>query len=101
MLLSYVAVFDLELHQMDVVTAFLYGDTDKDVYMEKTDGFVNPEHPRHVCKLRKALYGLKQSSRLWYAKIDYFLIRALKFGASAAEAQVTLIYTYITNQNRY
>ncbi len=36
-----------------------------------------------VCKLRKALYGLKQAPRLWYAKIDAFLIGELRFVNSA------------------
>ncbi len=73
-----VAEQDLELHQMDVMTAFLHGDLDKDIYME-----VRAEpRPNLVCKLFKALYGLKQAPRLWHAKIDVFLIGELKFISS-------------------
>nr|GEX04270.1 integrase, catalytic region, zinc finger, CCHC-type, peptidase aspartic, catalytic [Tanacetum cinerariifolium] len=28
-------------------------------------GFVDPDHPTHVCCLKKALYGLKQAPRAW------------------------------------
>ena len=33
-IMAIVAHFDLELHKMDVKTAFLNGDLDEDVYME-------------------------------------------------------------------
>ena len=58
-----VAHLDLELFQMDVVTAFLNGDLDEDIYMEVPAGFKDPRRPELVCKLLKALYGLKQAPR--------------------------------------
>jgi hypothetical protein len=37
-----VILSDLELHQADVVTAFLYGDVDAEIYMKQPTGFVKP-----------------------------------------------------------
>ena len=82
-LLSIVAHLDLELHQMDVVTAFLNGDMDEDVYMEQPEGCKDPTKPDHVCKLVKALYGTKQAHRRWHLKIDVFLVQDLGFRSSA------------------
>nr|GEU61949.1 Gag-Pol polyprotein [Tanacetum cinerariifolium] len=53
-----------ELHQfdrlqMDVKTAFLNGPLKEEVYVAQPDGFVDPNHPEMVYRLRKALYGLK------------------------------------------
>ncbi|GKF95727.1 retrovirus-related pol polyprotein from transposon TNT 1-94 [Tanacetum coccineum] len=46
---------------MDVKTAFLNGPLKEEVYVAQPDGFVNPDHPDKVYRLRKALYGLKQA----------------------------------------
>ena len=56
LLLALVAHFDLEPHQMDVVTGFLNGDLDEDIYMEQPEGFVDGANPDFVCKLLKAIY---------------------------------------------
>ena len=60
------AVMDLEIHQMDVKTAFLNGELEEDIYMEQPEGFVEQGKEHLVCKLKSSLYGLKQSPRAWY-----------------------------------
>lgn len=64
------AHFNLELHQMDVKTAFLNGDLEEEVYMDQPEGFITSEKENMVCKLRKSIYGLKQASRQWYIKFN-------------------------------
>ena len=67
-ILALVAHFDLELHQMDVKTAFLNGSLEEEVYMSQPEGFVEDGKEDLVCLLRKSIYGLKQASRQWYIK---------------------------------
>ena len=62
-LLALVTQLDLELVQMDVKNAFLYGDLDKKIYMNHPDGFKAAGKEKMVCRLEKSLYGLKQSPR--------------------------------------
>jgi hypothetical protein len=54
---------DLKVHQMDVVTAYLAGELEEEIYMEPPAGLSNSA--QKVYKLRKGLYGLKQSARVW------------------------------------
>nr|GEV50201.1 retrovirus-related Pol polyprotein from transposon TNT 1-94 [Tanacetum cinerariifolium] len=37
----------------------------EEVYISQPDGFVDPDNPNRVYKLKKALYGLKQAPRAW------------------------------------
>ncbi|GJT96506.1 retrovirus-related pol polyprotein from transposon TNT 1-94 [Tanacetum coccineum] len=62
------------IFQMDVKTAFLNGELNKVVYVSQPKGFVDPEHPTHVYRLKKALYRLKQAPRAWYDKLSKYLI---------------------------
>ena len=55
--------YDLELHQIDVKTAFFYGDLEGNVYMAQPKGFVVEGKERMGCRLKKSIYGLKQASR--------------------------------------
>jgi hypothetical protein len=62
---------DWKIHQMDVVTAFLNGTLDEEIYVDPPPGF--PENGQ-VLKLKKSLYGLKQAPRCWYSMLKAYLI---------------------------
>jgi hypothetical protein len=70
-LFAIAAAYDLEIEQMDVTTAFLYGDIDTEVYVEQPHGY--EDGTGRACLLKKALYGLKQSPRIWYQTLSSFL----------------------------
>ncbi|GJV12937.1 gag-pol polyprotein [Tanacetum coccineum] len=55
---AYAAHKSFLIYQMDVKTAFLNGPLKEEVYVAQPDGFVDPDHPDKVYRLRKALYGL-------------------------------------------
>ena len=67
-IMTLVAHYDLELHQMDVKTAFLNGDIEEIIYMMQPENFVSGDSKSMVCKLNKSIYGLKQASHQWYYK---------------------------------
>ncbi|GJY59438.1 putative reverse transcriptase domain-containing protein [Tanacetum coccineum] len=48
---------NMTVYQMDVKTAFLNGELKEEVYVHQPEGFVDPERPHHVYRLKKALYG--------------------------------------------
>ncbi|KAG8472627.1 hypothetical protein CXB51_034316 [Gossypium anomalum] len=62
-----------KLWQLDVKNTFLYGESDRYIFMEQLQGFVSKEYPDHVCRLKKALYGLKQALHAWFGKIAQHL----------------------------
>jgi len=64
----------ITIYQMDVKTAFLYGPLKEEVYVAQPEGFVDPDHPDKVYRLKKALYGLKQAPRAWYNELSKFLV---------------------------
>nr|GEU89108.1 retrovirus-related Pol polyprotein from transposon TNT 1-94 [Tanacetum cinerariifolium] len=54
---------NMTIYQMDVKTAFLNDELKEEVYVCQPEGFVDPDHPTYVYRLKKALYGLKQAPR--------------------------------------
>ncbi|GJS37821.1 retrovirus-related pol polyprotein from transposon TNT 1-94 [Tanacetum coccineum] len=70
----FVAHKNFTIYQMDVKTTFLNGPLKEEVFVCQPDGFVDPDFPNHVYRLKKALYGLKQAPRAWYDKLSSFLI---------------------------
>ncbi|GJW38044.1 retrovirus-related pol polyprotein from transposon TNT 1-94 [Tanacetum coccineum] len=60
---------------MDVKTAFLNGILCEEVYVSQPYGFVDPENPNHVYKLKKALYDFKQALRAWREGKDILLVQ--------------------------
>jgi hypothetical protein len=55
---------------LDVKTAFLYGEPDKELYMEQPEGFkVKGQEGKVLCLLR-AIYRLKQAALAWWKVLD-------------------------------
>ena len=76
------AVFEgLDMRLMDVITTYLYGSIDNDIYMKIPEGFKLPESnntkPRNMCsiKLQCSLFGLKQSGHMWYNRLNKYLLK--------------------------
>lgn len=72
-LISMVVGFDLELEQINVKTAFLYGDLDETILMKQPDGYEEKGKKDYVCNLNKSSYGLKQSPRQGNMRFDKFM----------------------------
>lgn len=64
-LLAIAAERDLEVRGLDIKTAYLNAEMDKDLYIEQPEGYERGG-PNWVCKVLQALYGAKQAGKLWY-----------------------------------
>nr|GEU80920.1 integrase, catalytic region, zinc finger, CCHC-type, peptidase aspartic, catalytic [Tanacetum cinerariifolium] len=62
---AYAAHKSFPIYQMDIKTTFLNGPLKEEVNVVQPNGYVDPDHPKKVYRLRKALYGLKQAPRAW------------------------------------
>ncbi|GKB76015.1 retrovirus-related pol polyprotein from transposon TNT 1-94 [Tanacetum coccineum] len=71
---AYAAHKSFLIYQMDVKMTFLNGPLKEEVYVAQPDGFIDPDHPEKVYRLRKALYRLKQAPRAWYDELSNFLM---------------------------
>ena len=66
---------------IDVVTTYLYGSMDTNLYIKIPEGFKLPEvtNPKpqnmYSIKLQRSLYGLKQSGRMWYNHLSEYLLK--------------------------
>jgi hypothetical protein len=79
------------MHQMDVKSAFLNGYLEEEIYVRQPPGYEIDKHGDKVYKLRKDLYGLQQASKVWYRRIDEYMI---SFGFSKSPSEPTL-YTKV------
>nr|GEW02643.1 retrotransposon protein, putative, Ty1-copia subclass [Tanacetum cinerariifolium] len=76
MILAIVALRNLEVHQMDVKTAFLIGDLEEEIYTNQPEGLIAPGQEGKVCRLVKSLYGLKQAPKQWNQKFDHTMLES-------------------------
>ena len=76
LVLAIAAIRNLQVHQMDVKTAFLNGELEEEIYMEQPEGFVASGQENKVCKLVKSLYGLKQAPKQWHQKFDQDMLES-------------------------
>ena len=90
-LLPLATSYGLLIHQMDVKTTFLNGESEEEIYMDQLNGFVANGQEGMVCKLLKSLYGLKQATKQWHEKFDSTLTSA---GFVVNEADKCVYYRY-------
>uniref|UniRef100_A0A2N9G021 Integrase catalytic domain-containing protein n=1 Tax=Fagus sylvatica TaxID=28930 RepID=A0A2N9G021_FAGSY len=87
LILSLAVSLNWPLRQLDVKNAFLHGTLKEEVYMVQPQGYTDPSHPSHVCKLLKSIYGLKQAPRAWF---ESFTSQLLHLGFLASNADSSL-----------
>ncbi|GJU47575.1 retrovirus-related pol polyprotein from transposon TNT 1-94 [Tanacetum coccineum] len=76
MIFAIAALRNLEVHQMDVKTAFLNKDLEEEIYMNQPEGFIAPGQEGNVYRLVKSLYGLKQAPKQWHQKFDHTMLES-------------------------
>ena len=70
MTIALVARNSWNVYQLDVKSAFLYGELKEAVFVEQPQGYKKKGQEDKTYKLKKALYGLKQAPRAWQSRIE-------------------------------
>lgn len=96
-LLAKVAAEDLELHQVDIKTAFLHGELEEEIYIQQPEGYEEGP-PGTACKLNKSLYGLKQAPRAWFSRLNKELET---YGFTTSTADPSLFTATMKTSNIY
>ena len=79
-LLGMAVQYSLDTQLLDVVTTYLYGPLDAQLYIRPPLEFLEQAPPEDTpgtysgLRLQKALYGLKQAGRMWYKHLRDFLL---------------------------
>ncbi|XP_070010407.1 uncharacterized protein [Nicotiana sylvestris] len=77
-LIALAAIYGLQIYQMDVKTAFLNGDLEKEINMEKPKGFVVPEEEKKINECDKCVYVKNTPNQIVivYLYVDDMLIKS-------------------------
>jgi Reverse transcriptase (RNA-dependent DNA polymerase) len=70
MMIALVALKKWHIQGLDVKTTFLYGELDKELYMEQPKGFKVKGQEGKVMRLKHTIYGLKQAALAWWKALD-------------------------------
>ena len=95
LLLSIAVLEDWDIETLDVKTAFLFGELDKEIYMEQPEGFIKKGQEKKVYCLLKAIYGLKQAALQWNKALHDSLLK-MGFTRTFADPGV---YIHFHNQD--
>ena len=81
--LTYAALVNYEILQVDIKTAFLNAELNEDIYVQIPEGLKGSRkttgEEEQVLKLEKSLYGLKQAPRMWHQHLNQTLKSELGF----------------------
>eukprot|EP00894_Picocystis_sp_ML_P003164 jgi/Pico_ML_1/53681/g4188.t1 len=84
--LTYAALVNYEVQQVDIKTAFLNAELNEEIYLEIPEGLRDDrqlnQEPNLVLKLEESLYGLKQAPRMWYQHLTNTLKKELDSNAT-------------------
>lgn len=81
------AYHELNVRDIDLEKAFLYGELEENVYMKHPEGYIEKKSENKIFKHKKSIYGPKQSDRKWHEKIETSL-KQLNFTQSTADSCV-------------
>nr|GEY56563.1 retrovirus-related Pol polyprotein from transposon TNT 1-94 [Tanacetum cinerariifolium] len=82
---------NMTIYQMDVKTSFLNGELKEEVYVSHPEGFVDPNHPTHVYRLKKALYGLKHAPRACRPDLVFAVCMCARYQASPTKKHLEVL----------
>src|SRR5215510_13731688 len=85
--LSLAAQRDWEIHQVDVIGAYLNSKLEEEVYMEAPPGILTHADGDVVCRLVRSLYGLKQAGRAWYKKMVH-IFKQMNFALALSDTSL-------------
>jgi len=80
------------IRQLDIQNAFLHGLLDEEVYMCQPQGYIHPNFPTHICRLKKSLYGLRQAPRSWFSRLTDQLLQ-YRFVGSKSDPSLYILQT--------
>lgn len=112
-LINLVASGKLDMHLMDLVTAYPYGSFDINIYLKIPEGFKilealkSKDHNLCSIKLQRSFYGLKKFGCMWYNHLTEYLIKkrikndplCLCIFIRKSEYEFTIIAVYIDDMN--
>nr|GEX91694.1 Gag-Pol polyprotein [Tanacetum cinerariifolium] len=79
------------IYQMDGMTAFRNGELKEEVYVSQPEGFVNPDHPTYVYRLKKALYDKMADENVFAQALTRSDDQILPFAAWIAETEAEAV----------
>ncbi|GJR85018.1 putative ribonuclease H-like domain-containing protein [Tanacetum coccineum] len=84
--LAYASYMGFTVYQMDVKSAFLYGQIEEEVYVCQPPGFEDPDHPDKVYKVVKALLVIPcKAPRALYDTLGHIYVDDIIFGSTKKE----------------
>jgi Reverse transcriptase (RNA-dependent DNA polymerase) len=75
MMIALAALKKWHIQGLDIKTAFLYGELNKELYMEQPEGFKVKGQEGRVMRLKHAIYGLKQVALAWWKALDKSMVQ--------------------------